>query len=82
MGVYSDAWQKELVQLSTSFEKLLDPQENRTRTDKQMENENITNFCATRMQPLNFASKSFSCTIVSLPKEISRSLSERTFPLS
>ena len=72
MGVHLDAWQKELVQLSTSFEKLLDPQKNRMRTDKQMENENIATFCATPMHPLNFASISFSCTIVLLPKEISR----------
>ena len=77
MGVHLDAWQKELVQLSTSFEKLLDPKKNRMRTDKK----NEMNFCATPMQPLNFASN-LSAALVSLPKEISRSLSERTFPLS
>ena len=59
--------------ISFSFEKLFDPQKNRMKTDKQMENENITKFCVTPMQPFNLASKSFNCTIVSLPKELFRS---------
>ena len=81
--MHLDASQRGLVQLSTSFEKLLDPQKSRMRTDEQIEIENITNVGSTPMQPLNFASTdSFSCFIISLPKEISCSLSDRRFSLS